>query len=464
LTRLFEYTAVALAKLIRSRDVSSREVVEAHLGRIDEHNQYLGAVSVVLREEALSAADRCDRSEARGPLHGVPFTIKENIDCLGSATTHGLPLLREAMPYTDAPSVARLKAAGAIPIGRTNLSEMGLRLCTSNPLRGRTLNPYDRRLSVGGSSGGDAAAVATGMTPLGLGGDLGGSLRIPAHCCGIAALKPTTGRIAHAASLEPRDPGFAGQAMLALGPLARSVADLRLALSILAGRDVRDPRSVDVPLESPPPEVRRAALVTELPGTPLEASTLAALERAAIALKAAGWEVERASPPDLPRVNDIFRKMLAMELSVVVPQLQPFMSEALFQHLMRLCAESNFEPAGAHRVHTQRSRLIREWSGFFAEYPVVVGPNWAVPIWPIDADLEAESGVSLLRETVRFVAPGNALGLPCVALPMALSDGLPTGIQIYADLWREDLCLAAAEAIEADASPRLPIDPRLTLR
>jgi amidase len=457
--KLFAYDAVSLAKLIRAGEVSSREVVEAHLARIEEVNGYLGAVCVTLRESALAAADACDRSEARGPLHGVPFTVKENIDCLGSATTHGVPALRDALPYADAPAVARLKAAGAIPIGRTNQSEMGLRVCATNPLRGRTRNPYDRRLTAGGSSGGDAAAVATGMTPLGIGNDMGGSLRIPAHCCGVATLKPTTGRIAHAASLEPRDHGMAGQAMLAVGPIARSVADLRLGLSILAGRDIRDPRSVDVPLEGPEPEVRRAALVTELSGGPLEASTVAAIERAGALLQAAGWEVEEAVPPELPRVNEIFGKLLATDLSALVPQMQPILSEALVQHLLRICRAQRLHEASNHRIHAERSRLIRAWSGFFADYPVVIGPNWARPIWPIDADLDPASGLELLEDTVRFIAPGNALGIPSVALPMGVVDGLPTGIQIYADLWREDLCLAAAEIIEAGVTMPSPIDP-----
>jgi amidase len=187
-----------------------------------------------------AASGRANRSEPRSPLHGVPFSVKENIDCLGSPTTHGLPSLREALPYADAPAVARLKAAGAIPLARTNMSELGMRLCTVNPLRGRTLNPFEPRLSVGGSSGGDAVAVGTGMVPLGLGGDMGGSLRVPAECCGVAALKPTSGRIPIASSLPPLDSGLAAQVMLAIGPIARHTADLRAALALLAGRDGRD--------------------------------------------------------------------------------------------------------------------------------------------------------------------------------------------------------------------------------
>lgn len=449
---LFEYGAASLASLIRSREVSSREVVEAHLERIDEVNGYLGAITVTLRDAALAAADACDRHGAGGPLHGVPFTVKENIDCVGSATTHGVPALRDALPYVDAPVVARFKAAGGILLGRTNMSEMGLRLCTVNPLRGRTLNPYNRKLTVGGSSGGDAAAVATGMVPLGVGGDMGGSLRVPAQCCSIATLKPTTGRIPQASSLDPRDHGMAGQAMLALGPLARSVVDLRLSFSILAGRDIRDPRSVDAPLEGAVPLERRAALVTELPGGALEAATVAAIRRAGDLLRAAGWEIEEALPPELTRVSDVFRELLATDLAVLAPQLRPFISDALFEHLMRICRSSHRQQVSNYSVHVERSRLMRAWSGFFSEYPVVVGPNWGCPVWSVDEDLNPDHGIELLERTVRFITPGNALGIPCVAIPMGWTDGLPTGIQIYADLWREDLCLSAAEVIEQGAT------------
>ena len=433
-------------------------MVEAHLSRIEEVNGYLGAVTVTLRESALAAADACDRSDPTGPFHGVPFTVKENLDCMGSATTHGIPVLRDALPFSDAPAVARMKAAGAIPIARTNQSEMGLRLCTVNPLRGRTLNPFDRKLTVGGSSGGDAAAVATGMTPLGLGNDMGGSLRIPAQCCGIAALKPTSGRVPHAASLEPRDFGLAAQIMLVHGPLARSVADLRLCLSILAGRDIRDPRSVDVPLERTKPHERRAALITRLPGAPLQASAVSAIERAGEFLRAAGWEVEEAEPPELTRVGDVFGAVLSADLSVIAQQSRPFISEALFEHLLRVCRSNKLADLSGYRLFAERSRLIREWSAFFSDHPVAIGPNWATPFWPVDADLNPETGVDLLESTVRFIAPGNVLGIPGLALPAGTADGLPVGIQFYADLWREDLCLAAAEIVESGFGTTPPMD------
>jgi amidase len=225
---LWSRSATDLAELIQKKEVSSVEVVESHLRRIEAVNPSVNAITVVLGESALEAARIADANPGTGPLHGVPFTVKENIDCTGSATTQGVPALAEAMPPRDAPVVERMKAAGAIPIARTNLPEFGLRISTSNPLRGRTLNPWDPTRVAGGSSGGEASSLATGMSPIGLGNDIGGSLRNPAYCCGVIGLKPTTGRIPHASSLPPEDPGLAEQLMGVEGPMARHVKDVRL--------------------------------------------------------------------------------------------------------------------------------------------------------------------------------------------------------------------------------------------
>lgn len=463
MAELYELPATRLAALIRAGEVSSREVVEAHLARIGAVNGHVNAVTVVLSDKALAAADMADRARrsggAVGPLHGMPFTVKENIDCLGTPTTHGVRALSDALPYLDAPVVARMKAAGAILIGRTNMSEMGLRLCADNPLRGRTRNPWNPRLTAGGSSGGDAAAVATGMTPLGIGTDMGGSLRVPAHCCGVATLKPTTGRIPHAASLPPHDYGMAGQAMSAPGPMARSVADLRLCLSVLAGRDRRDPRSVDAPLKGTAPEERRAALVTEVPGVTLPPDTLAAVQRAGERMEAAGWTLEQVTPPEVLRAGELWHKLVATDLSAVMPVTEPVVTPALFDHVMRLCRAAKVAEVSNNRIHEERSRLMRAWSGFLTEYPVAIGPTLIGAPWPLDADLNPTTGLDLLGQATRFILPANALSLPVVALPMGISNGMPTGIQIYADLWREDLCLDAAEIIEQGAGMTLPIDP-----
>ncbi|MDB5103698.1 MAG: aam 1 [Fibrobacteres bacterium] len=458
MAKLHELSASELAGRIAAREVTSRQAVQAHLDRIREVNGYVNAVTVVLADAALEAADAADNGPIKGPLHGVPFTIKESIDCEGSATTLGIPALKHAFPRVDAPVVARMKAAGAIPIGRTNLSECGLRLGAGNPLRGTTLNPWNPNLTPGGSSGGDAAALATGMAPFGLGNDMGGFLRVPAYCCGVAALKPTAGRIPSARSLEPLDQGFAMQAMLVEGPMARTVADLRVGLSVLAGRDIRDPRSVSAPLQGPP-AARKAALVTRIEGADIAPATLIAIREAGRILADAGWEVAETGPPELGLVTETWGRLMAIDMTVMLEAAGPILSEPLVRYMTRMCRffDSARIPNGA--LHSARSRLSRVWSGYLAEYPVMIGPTLTRPPWPVDADLDPESGLPMLLEATRFITPGSLLGLPSVALPMGVADRVPAGIQIYADLWREDLCLEAAEAIE-NALPRItPIDP-----
>ena len=459
---LCRLSAAELAALIASGEASSREVVEAHLERIGEVNGHVNAVTVVLRESALAAADAADavpRGSAKSPFHGVPFTVKENIDCLGSATTHGVPALEHSMPSRDAPVVARMKAAGAIVVGRTNLPEFALRLCTDNPLRGSTLNPWNAHLTPGGSSGGEAAALATGMTPFGLGNDLGGSLRNPAYCCGVAALKPTLGRIPRACSIPPLDWGMATQLMAVEGPMARSVADLRLGLSVLAGRDIRDPRSVDASLEGPTPIARRAALVTSIAGAEIPAETATEIERAGRILADVGWQVEPAEPPELGLVHQTWLDVLSIDFAVLMPRIRSLVTPPVYDYVMELCRRSDARSRPNSEIHATRSRLARLWSAFFERYPVAVGPTWTQLPWPADADLVPGTGVELVLDTTRFITAGNVLGIPSVALPTGAVAGLPTGIQIYADLWREDLCLEAAEIVESGVHRPTPIDP-----
>lgn len=467
---LWRLPAHQLASMIARREVSSRTVVEAHLARIAAVNPRTNAVTVVLAESALAAADIADAQvvaaqgagaqAAIGPLHGVPFTIKENIDAVGSATTQGVPALAGAMPSEDAPVVRRMKAAGAIAIARTNMPEMGLRLSTDNPLRGRTLNPWNPLLTAGGSSGGDGAALATGMTPFGLGNDIGGSLRNPAYCCGIVSLKPTAGRIPHASSLPPRDAGMAPQLMAVQGPMARTVEDLRIGLRVLSGRDIRDPDSVDAPIDGPAMDVRRAALITQVPGKPLPESTVAAIRASGKVLAAAGWTVEEVEAPEVERVHEIWGRVLAVDFEVMVPGMRNIIRPALSEILTQLY--KRFDPAAMPNlaVHAERNRLVRLWSAFFATYPVLIGPIWCELPWPADDDLDPRTGLDLQLSTMRFVTPANVLGLPAVALTTGMTDGLPTGVQIYADRWREDLCLAAAGIIEAGSTAVTPIDPR----
>lgn len=450
---LWRRGAGELAALIRDKQVSSVEVVQAHLDRIEAVNGPVNAVTVTLADEALAAARDADSRPPSGPLHGVPFTIKENLDVVGSATTNGVPAFVDALPPLDAPVVERMKAAGAIPLARTNLPEMALRIATDNPLRGRTCNPWDLTRCSGGSSGGEGAALATGMTPIGLGNDIGGSLRNPAFCNGIASIKPTHGRVPMASSLPPIDPMAAAQLMATDGPMARRVADVRLGLEVLNGRHVRDPRSVDSPLDGPEPATRVAALVTDLA---MPAPFVEAVRAAGAALEADGWKVVETSPPDIEMVNLIWVSMMQLGVADLVPILGHVMTPEALSLIEALMA---FEAPGPAHAFVERWRLQREWSAFLADHPVVVGPTWCDVQFEHDADLDPERGAEVTLSRLQFITPGNLLGIPAVALPAGVVDGLPTGVQVYADLWRDDRALAAAQVIEDALGTITPIDP-----
>ena len=458
--RLCKKSASELAELVRSKEASSKEIVEAHFNRIKEVNPDINAITLTLEESALKLADEADSAgeeERKRPFHGVPFTIKENIDFVGTPTTNGIPLLAESMPPRNAPIVDRMLGAGAIPIGRTNLPEMGMRLDTDNPLRGRTFNPWNKALTPGGSSGGEAASIATGMSPFGLGNDIGGSLRNPAYCCGIASLNPSIGRIPFVNSIEGFiDMGISG-AFLSDGPMARSVEDLRTGLSIMAGRHIDDPQSVNTPLSGPIPEKPKAALVKEIANFNLPDATKREIDKAGAILSNSGWSIEEVEAPEVERVYEIWGTVLNSGMLDAMPE-EVFKPETA-AYLHRFAEPFLSNDLNLDQALIERRRLRRLWSAFLTDYQVCIGPTWANLPWPIDTDLDPEKGIDTLRQSFSFIAPGNCLGLPSVALPMGVDNGIPTGVQIYSELYREDLCLLAAELIQKEAPCPTPIDP-----
>ncbi len=301
MSAIWEMGAAELAARIRLREVSSREAVQAHLGRIAAVNPGLNAVTVVLAEEALAAADATDRAldsgGAVGALAGVPITVKEGIDLQGSATTHGLLPLRNALAQRDSPHIAELRAAGAIPIGRTNMPEFGMRWHTTNALHGATRNPWSADHTPGGSSGGEAAAIAAGLSPLGMGTDGAGSLRWPAQCCGVTALKPSHGRVP-VVSTGPLP--FAFQLLGVHGPMARRVADLRLAFRHMCSRSAGDAWHVVAPFEGPAlKKPLRVAVMADPGGLRVHPDVAAAVASAARLLADAGYVVEEREAPSL---------------------------------------------------------------------------------------------------------------------------------------------------------------------
>jgi amidase len=454
-----------LAAAIRQKSVSSREVVEAYLARIESVNPHLNAITTVLGDEALAAADAADRKVAAGDrlgsLHGIPITVKENIDVAGSATTQGVNGLAEVRPDLDAPQVANLREAGAIPIARTNMPDFGLRWHTDNALHGATRNPWDPSRTPGGSSGGEAAALATGMTPLGLGNDLGGSLRWPSQCNGTIAVYPTVGRVPRATTIEPVDVPISIQLMSSEGPMARHVADLRVALEAMATPSWRDPWHVPLPLAGPP--VARpipVALVVDPAGQGIAAQVARGVRRAGEQLAAAGYSVEEIEPPAIALAADTWMRLLIADVRVMWPIMSPLVSNDSNRFMGIVFEAVPDIDRGAHlQAFMVRQSLARSWAKFQLTHPLIVAPISTEPPFNIGADLSPE-GVAQIIRSMRMLVTVNLLGLPSVAVPVGIDEGLPQAVQIIGPRYREDLCLDAAEAIERAGGVFTPIDPR----
>jgi amidase len=465
ITDLWRRSATDLAEAIRSKHISSAEVVEAHLRRIEAVNPSVNAVTVVLSEQASQAAKAADRAVASGgelpPLHGVPFTVKENIDLAGTPTSHGVKALAGAYPGLDAPNVERVRAAGAIPIGRTNCPDLGIRWHTNSELRGATVSPWDRSRTPGGSSGGESAALATGMTPLGLGNDLGGSLRWPAQCCGISSLKPTMGRIPHATTIEPVDFPISIQLMMVEGPMARRVADLRAAFEVMAGPSWRDPWTVPAPLRGPPPaKPVRVALVVDPASQGTEKQVREGVWRAAKALEDAGYAVEEVEPPAIAAAAKVWLDSFIPPIQAGWRTFSPLVGAAANQFVEALFEVAGDPDPGTHMQSFMiRQSILRAWGEFQEQHPLIVAPVCTGIPFEVGKDRTTAEVAEIVRG-MRMTVAVNALGLPAVALPVGIGDGLPQSVQVIGPRYREDLCLDAAAALEDRIGIITPIDPR----
>jgi amidase len=468
MTELWQLGALELAGRIRDREVSSREVVEAHLARVEQCNGWLNAIVRVLADEAMAAADRADAAVARGddvgPLHGVPCTVKENIDLTGTPTTNGVVAFAEAVAPSDAPTVERMRAAGAIPFARTNMPDFGLRVHTDSQLHGLTRNPWDPTVTAGGSSGGEGSAIASGMSPIGLGNDIGGSLRNPAHCCGIASLKPTVGVIPMATAIPPEDQMLSSQLMVVEGPMARRVADVRAGLLALAGQHWRDPRSVTAVLtDAADGERLRIAVLADPPGGATDPGIAGAIRSVADRLADAGHDVVEATPPGYEATMDLWRRLMIDDIRAQRDLIALVMGADALTLLDQFdAAEDPTAFPATHVLHAERYALMRAWAEFHQQYPVVLSPTWAQRAFTAGADLDPDTGIQMMTDTIRPVVPSNLLGTPAAVTPAGVVDGLPVGVQVMGDRFTDLRCLTVAAEIESLVGPIAPIDPITT--
>lgn len=481
ITELIWASAIDLASAIRQRQVSAVEVIQAHLDHIAAVNPALNAIVTLDEAGALLQARAADEALARGmsvgPLHGVPFTVKDALETTGILTTSGFPPLKKYQPAKDAPVVARLRGAGGILIGKTNLPLLTNDYQTSNPIFGRTNNPWGLERTPGGSSGGGAAAVAAGLTPLDLASDVGGSIRLPAHYCGVIGLKPTGNRTPMTGHIPPLPGNARGLRHLAtIGLLARSIKDTWLGLRIIAGPDEVQSQVPPVPLADVTslPSPLRIAWTACWPQAAIETELQQGIERLARNLAASGYVVEQTQPAgfDLFHACALYGELFAAELSSALP---PEVVESETQKLGRAHASESSEPytrgyaqgiTATLRRYTallhERDHLIRQIEQFLDQWDV-----WICPSGPTAAIAHCPPGtpIRINGQSWPYLAQGwvhlpfSLTHQPSITIPVGLTqEGLPYGVQLVGRRWAEASLFAIAEVI-ASAIPALPKPP-----
>jgi amidase len=454
--------ATALLRLYRTRKASPLEVMQAVLARIDAVNPRVNAYVTVAREQALAAAKKATaalgrKGAALAALHGVPVSIKDLTPTEGIRTTWGSKIFEHHVPDEDALYVARLKEAGAIVVGKTNTPEFGAGGNTFNAVFGATRNPWNTALTCGGSSGGAAVALATGMGPLAQGSDLGGSLRTPAAFCGVVGFRTSPGLI----PVYPAD--LAWDSLSVTGPMARTVADVALMLSVMAGPDDRAPLSYDVDTRRFPAAVKRpsvkgwrAAWTPDLNGLiPVDHEVAAVAERATAVFRSLGVRVERACP-DFGEVNDIV--LATRGLSMVarhaekLAQWEPVMQRGLVWNIKQ---GLSLTPEQIGRGETLRTRLWQRVRAFMETRDLLLLPTVAVPPFPVEQPYPTEINGKPLDNYTQwfFLTYGiTVTGLPVISVPCGFTkSGLPVGLQIVGRRRQEAAVLRAAAAFEAAA-------------
>jgi amidase len=452
-------SAVSMSEQIRRKQLSPVELVESHLTRIQELNPKLNAFVQIdaegARQQARAAEGAVRTGEKLGRLHGVPISVKSAIDVAGLRCESGSRLRAGIVAARDAPLVSRLRQAGAIVLGVTNTPELLMAWETDNLLYGRTNSPWDPERTPGGSSGGEAAAIAAGMSAGGVGSDGGGSIRVPAHFSGICGLKPTPGRIPATGHF----PVSAGPFALigVVGPMARTATDLKVLFEVMQGSDDGDPSAAPVPVSWPEPDALKRLRIGYFEDdgrTPVTEATRAAVRTAAEALQRAGFQVEPFRPEGLELARQLWWKIFGVAGGMLLgPMMKGHEAEIgplLKQFSSWVAAEPSHTGESLLETWVQRDLVRMQIFAQMCEYPVLLCPAAAIP-----AFRHGERSWQIEGKTVQYLDAWsyaewfNLLGTPAVVVPVGKSpEGLPIGVQIVARPWEEEIVLSVAEALE----------------
>ena len=455
-----------LARLVRQKQLSPVEIMEAYLRRVEQMDPLLKAFASLEPDRAMDAARQAEKDlmcpETFQPLLGVPMTIKSCIDVRGFRCEAGSRLRSGYLAGQDAPLVARLKAAGAIVIGNTSTPEALVSYHTENLVQGRTNNPYDLARSAGGSSGGEAAAIACGLSAGGIGSDGGGSIRVPASFCGICGLKPTPGRIPASGHYPPCGGPFS--LIGVVGPMARTIPDLRLLLEVTSGYDPGDPVSSPVPF-SPGSKCDRGKLrigFYEDDGySPADPAVRDAVRLAATALAEEKFVVEPFRPPELERARQLWFTLFVEGIAMVLaPMVQGRENEISIGTREFLAFAAEQPPLTGERLMATLIERDQLRAGFLAEmerFPILLAPVCAVPAFPHEDAGWGPLQKADFARTMSYSQHYNLLGNPAATVPVAqTSRGLPIGVQIIGRPYREDEVLAVAEVLDQKFGWREP--------
>ncbi len=463
MNQIWQMTASEIASAVRSKMMSASEVTSAHLERLDDVNPKINAVVQDCREDALQAAKRVDEAVARGEdpgvLCGVPVTIKVNVDQKGYATTNGLRLFEHQVAQHDSPVVSNIRKAGGVIVGRTNTPAFSLRWFTKNSLHGQTLNPRNKDITPGGSSGGAAAAVAAGICALGHGTDIAGSIRYPAYACGLHGLRPSLGRVpAYNASAADRYIG--AQLMAVSGPIARSISDIAISLTAMAAHDFRDPWYMPVSLAQQD-FPKRAALTAAPDGMHVAEDIRAALADAADKLRAAGWTVDEIECPPMRPAAEINAHLWMAETQfgakgLIRDEADPD-AQFVFKQMSKDAGDIGLD--GLMLALQARAGLVREWALFLRDYPIVVCPVSGELPFDQQLDVQSEADFAEVLEAQLTQRALPAIGVPSLSVATGSIRGRPIGVQLIAPHYREDILLAAGLDIEAGGEPIQVAEP-----
>lgn len=454
-TPLWQKSASDIAQRIVDRETTAEAVVTETVGRMRAVNGHLNAVVDDLGDEAIDRARSLDHllstSGPVGPLHGVPVTIKENVDQKGKATPNGVKAFADVIAPDDAPIVKNLMRDGAIVIGRTNTPEFSFRATTTNELHGRTLNPWNDWASSGGSSGGASSAVMSGMGPIAHGNDIGGSLRFPSAATGAVTVKPGLGRTPAWNPSQKAERGILAQLMSVQGVICREVRDVRLAMRSAVTYDPHDPWQAPVPFDGPalegPPRIAFTANTYRFePHTAI----IKALDIARECLADAGYEIVEVETPDIMEIGETGYRALMGEMNVLMlDDIRKYGSaeiNRMFDEYFELFPP--FEEDELLRQMARRSHFIRQWNLLLDRYPLVLTPFLPSPTYSWNRDADGKDGIMDVLGCGIWSFAMNYMGLPAGIVSSHMHDAMPVAVQIVGRRFREDLILNALEAVE----------------